>query len=123
MIQIDYIFYVEKYHGTLINDEESLKQPVLKANTFLAQVMRRKPQGEEMEQIRFCLCEVAELIYQDDRNRRKHGGREVQSESTDGYSVNYAVKGTATRDTLQEKVYAVIRRYLSHTGLLYQGVR
>lgn len=123
MIQVDYIFYAEKYHGTLINSEESLKFPVLKANTYLNQVMRRKPQGEETEQIRLCLCECAELIYQDDRNRREHGGREVQSESTDGYSVNYAVKGTATRDTLQEKVYAVIRRYLSHTGLLYQGVR
>ena len=75
-----------------------------------------------MEQIQFCLCEAAELIYQDDINRWEHGGREVQSESTDGYSVTYAVKGTAG-DPLQEKVYAVIRRHLSHTGLLYQGVR
>ena len=122
MIRVDYIFYVEKYHGRLIDDEESLKLPVLKANTYLNQVLRRKPQGEETEQIQFCLCEAAELIYQDDINRREHGGREVQSESTDGYSVNYAVKGTA-RDLMQEKVYAVIRRHLSHTGLLYQGVR
>ena len=122
MIQIDYIFYVEKDHGTLIDREESLELPVLKASTYLNQVMRREPQGEEKEPIQLCLCEVAELIYQDDINRREHGGREVQSESTDGYSVNYAVKGTA-RDPLQEKVYAVIRRHLSHTGLLYQGVR
>lgn len=122
MIQVDYIFYVEEYHGTLIDDEESLKLPVLKANTYLNQVLRRKPQGEEVEQIQFCLCEAAELIYQDEINRREHGGREVQSESTDGYSVTYAAKGTAG-DPLQEKVYAVIRRYLSHTGLLYQGVR
>ena len=33
MIRVDYIFYVEKYHGRLIDDEESLKLPVLKANT------------------------------------------------------------------------------------------
>ena len=40
MIWVDYIFYVEKYHGTLIDDEESLKLPVLKANTYLNQVLR-----------------------------------------------------------------------------------
>ena len=51
MIRVDYIFYVEKYHGRLIDDEESLKLPVLKANTYLNQVLRRKPQGEEVEQI------------------------------------------------------------------------
>ena len=43
MIRVDYIFYVEKYHGRLIDDEESLKLPVLKANTYLNQVLRRKP--------------------------------------------------------------------------------
>ena len=107
MIRVDYIFYVEKYHGRLIDDEESLKLPVLKANTYLNQVLRRKPQGEEVEQIQFCLCEAAELIYQDDINRWEHGGREVQSESTDGYSVTYAVKGLSlihiweSRDKIQ----------------------
>ena len=62
MIQIDYIFYVEKYHGTLIDREESLELPVLKASTYLNQVMRREPQGEEKEPIQLCLCEVAELL-------------------------------------------------------------
>ena len=78
-----------------------------------------------MDQVMLCLCEVADLIYQDDLNRREHGGREVQSESTDGYSVNYATEAEAGKiavDALQTKIYAVIRRYLAHTGLLYAGV-
>ncbi len=121
MIQVDYIFYVKKYNGTLIGSEEALKLPIQKANTYLNQVMHRKPKEKELEQVQLCLCEIAELIYQDEVNRREHGGRRVRAESTDGYSVNYVAKETSD-DSFQKSVYAVIRRYLAHTGLLYLGV-
>ena len=78
-----------------------------------------------MELIKMCLCEVAELIYQEDCRKAEHGGREIQSENTDGYSVTYATEAEAGKiatNSLQTKVYAVIRRYLSGTGLLYAGV-
>lgn len=125
MIAIDYDFYKDKYFGTIIEDEEHLMQPVIKANTYLNQVMHVDPSEEEMELVKMCLCEVSEMIYQDAENRREHGGREIQSENTDGYSVNYATEAEAGKiavNSLQTKIYAVIRRYLSHTGLLYQGV-
>lgn len=125
MIAIDYNFYKDKYFGTIIEDEEHLMQPVVKANTYLNQVMHVEPSEEEMELVKMCLCEVAEMIYQDAENRREHGGREIQSENTDGYSVNYATEAEAGKiavNSMQTKIYAVIRRYLSHTGLLYQGV-
>lgn len=125
MIAIDYNFYKDKYFGTIIEDEEHLMQPVVKANTYLNQVMHVEPSEEEMELVKMCLCEVAEMIYQDTENRREHGGREIQSENTDGYSVNYATEAEAGKiavNSMQTKIYAVIRRYLSHTGLLYQGV-
>ena len=125
MIAIDYDFYKDKYFGTIIEDEEHLMQPVVKANTYLNQVMHVEPSEEEMELVQMCLCEVAEMIYQDAENRREHGGREIQSENTDGYSVNYATEAEAGKiavNSLQTKIYAVIRRYLSHTGLLYSGV-
>lgn len=125
MIAIDYNFYKDKYFGTIIEDEEHLMQPVVKANTYLNQIMHVEPSEEEMELVKMCLCEVAEMIYQDTENRREHGGREIQSENTDGYSVNYATEAEAGKiavNSMQTKIYAVIRRYLSHTGLLYQGV-
>lgn len=125
MIRVNFQFYIEEYNGTLIESERDLKQPILKANTYLNQFMHKEPEYYEMDQVMLCLCEVADLIYQDDLNRREHGGREVQSESTDGYSVNYATEAEAGKiavDALQTKIYAVIRRYLAHTGLLYLGV-
>lgn len=125
MIDIDYDFYKEKYFGIIIEDGDHLKQPVIKANTYLNQIMHLEPSEEEMELVKMCLCEVAEMIYQDTKNRMEHGGREIQSENTDGYSVNYATEAEAGKiavNSLQTKIYAVIRRYLSHTGLLYSGV-
>lgn len=124
MIRVDFQFYVEEYNGIIIEDERSLKQPILKANTYLNQIMHLQPTEDEMELVKLCLCELSDMIYQDDMNRMEHGGREVQSENTDGYSVNYATEAEAGKiavDALQTKIYAVIRRYLAHTGLLYLG--
>ena len=125
MIIVDYKFYKDKYFGTIIEDEEHLMQPVAKANTYLNQSMHVEPSEEEMELAQMCLCEVAEMIYQDDANKREHGGREIQSENTDGYSVSYATEAEAGKiavNSLQIKIYEVIQRYLTHTGLLYLGV-
>lgn len=125
MIKVTFDFYANEYGGRVIPDELELKQPVLKANTYLRNLMHQEPKEETMELIKMCLCEVAELIYQEDCRKAEHGGREVQSESTDGYSVTYATEAEAGKiatNSLQKKVYAIIRRYLSHTGLLYTGV-
>lgn len=125
MIKVTFDFYANEYGGRVIPDELELKQPVLKANTYLRNLIHQKPKEEIMELVKMCLCEVAELIYQEDCRKAEHGGREVQSESTDGYSVTYATEAEAGKiatNSLQKKVYAIIRRYLSHTGLLYTGV-
>lgn len=126
MITVDFSFYKEKYFGTLIEEEQKFRQPIMKANTYLKQNMYMDPTREEdMELVKLCLCEVAEMIYQDDVNKREHGGREIQSENTDGYSVSYATEAEAGKiavNSLQIKIYEVIQRYLAHTGLLYLGV-
>lgn len=125
MIAVNFEFYQDKYFGTAIEEERKFQQPILKANTYLNQVMHISPGEDDLELVKLCLCEVAEMIYQDTENRREHGGREVQSESTDGYSVNYATEAEAGKiaiNSLQTKIYTVICRYLSHTGLLYLGV-
>lgn len=125
MITVDFSFYKEKYFGTLIEEEQKFRQPIVKANTYLKQNMYMNPSEEDMELVKLCLCEVAEMIYQDDVNKREHGGREIQSENTDGYSVSYATEAEAGKiavNSLQIKIYEVIKRYLAHTGLLYLGV-
>lgn len=125
MIKVTFDFYTNEYGGNIIPGEWELKQPLLKANTYLSNLMHRQPEGEALELVQMCLCEAAELIYQEDCRKAEHGGREVQSENTDGYSVTYATEAEAGKiatNSLQTKVYAIIRRHLSGTGLLYAGV-
>ncbi len=118
MIQVDYSFYKESYAGRIIPDEQALKQPVMKANIYLDQCLHRKPEEKEEQLVKLCLCEVSDLIYQEDSQRQEHEGRKIQSENTDGYSVSYA----SGEESLDKRIYMVIRRYLSRTGLLYLGV-
>lgn len=118
MVKVDFLFYQEEYAGTIIPDETSLKQPLLKANMYLSQMLCEDVEGSEEELVKLCLCEVAELIYQDSIVRQEYGGRQVQSENTDGYSVAYI----SDESSLETRVHRVIDRYLSHTGLLYMGV-
>ena len=119
MIQVDYNFYKESYAGYIIPEKQAFKQPVMKANIYLNQCLHRKPEEKEEQLVKLCLCEVSELIYQEDNLRQEHGGMKMQSENTDGYSVSYA---SGEEETLDKRIYMVIHRYLSRTGLLYLGV-
>lgn len=123
MIPVDYRFYLENYDGGII-PEEALKKMIMKANTYLSNMMHQSPEEKDLELVQFCLCEVAETIYQDEQQRAEYNGREIQSENTDGYSVTYVTEtGKDAENSLQTKVYAIIRRYLASTGLLYAGVK
>lgn len=119
MIQVDYSFYEESYAGRIIPDKQALKQPIMKANIYLDQCLHRKPEEEEEQLVKLCLCEISDLLYQEDSQRQEHGGRKIQSENTDGYSVSYA---SDEEESLNKRIHTVIHRYLSRTGLLYLGV-
>ena len=120
MIEVDYTFYKETYAGTVIPDEKSLKQPIMKANTYLSRIMHLVPDESDVETVKLSLCEAADLIYQDSTFRAEHSGKEIQSENTDGYAVSYA---SGEENSLDVSVYGVIRGYLPGTGLLYAGVK
>ncbi len=121
MIQVDFSFYQGIYGGTMIPDANAFRQPINKANAYLAQVMHRKLQDSDQEAaVKLCLCEISDLLYQDAQTRIEHKGREVKSENTDGYSVSYTT--SADGYGIDHDVYATIRRNLSPTGLLYAGV-
>ena len=124
MIQVDYEFYADTYCGTIIGPKNALKQPIIKANSHLNQYMHQEPDETNLEMVKLCLCEVAELIYQDDAMRQEHGGKSIQSENTDGYSVTYTSSedGEDGISQADREIYSAIRRYLSDTGLLYLGV-
>lgn len=66
---------------------------------------------EPTEAIKLCVCEIAELLYSDDKTG------DITSENNDGYAVTYAKpKSQAAR------ILDIAKTYLTGTGLLYRGV-
>ncbi len=63
------------------------------------------------EEIRLCVCEIAEAIFS------FNSVGKVKSESVDGYSVTYAEGGS-----LSDEIRRIILRRLGDTGLLFAGV-
>jgi len=63
--------------------------------------------GEDAVSISHCVCELAEFLYMNEGNENK------QSESVSGWSTSYR---TGTE-------YAICRRHLGMTGLLYRGLQ
>lgn len=73
------------------------------------------------EQVRFCCCELAELMRSSDTSEaaKKQG---IASESVQGWSQSYEsseAQKTALRSSVRECIY----KWMSGTGLLYSGVR
>lgn len=72
------------------------------------------------ECVKMCCCEIAELIYRDERTEAENGG--ISSESVQGWSQSY--ESTETRKTaLSSAQRACVYKWLSGTGLLFSGVR
>ena len=77
------------------------------------------------DQVRDCVCELTELLYQADKSAQKAAeqGGVLQSYSNDGESGTFDLsQSTFTEEGKQKKTREIIYRYLGHTGLLYQGV-
>ncbi len=70
-------------------------------------------------EVKMCICEIAELLYGDEKRATLQGG--VASESVEGWSKHYE-SSQQTEAHLQSKIKACVRMWLSDTGLLYCGV-
>lgn len=71
------------------------------------------------EEVKMCCCEVAELMYAEDRRQSETNG--VLSESVGNWSKSYE-SGEKTEQMLERKIKAAVCKWLSNTGLLYCGV-
>lgn len=72
------------------------------------------------DEVKMCCCELAEMIYSDERSEQKNGG--VSSESVQGWSKSYEdteSRKTALRSAQRDCIY----KWLGNSGLLFSGVR
>ncbi len=69
------------------------------------------------EVVQGCVCEVAELLYEHDRQKRKNDG--IASEKVGEYSVSYRTEKST--EEKEREVCGVVWEWLANTGLLYCG--
>ena len=111
-----YEFYKSEFFGNLISDEEWQKFSNLAFKQVDFYTFGRVSKVETTpKEVDFCVCEVAEYLYQ---GRNVSNG--ITSESTDGHSVTYEKK---TQSQIDEDIWYIILKNLANTGLLYPGTR
>lgn len=76
--------------------------------------------GELTDDIRMCCCEVAELCYTQEKNRRAAGGKTSEKNGT--YSVTYSDKVLSESEVDPVDAMRTMNKWLSETGLLYRGI-
>lgn len=124
MAYATYEYYVEKYHGTLV-PYEIFSRMINKASQHIDYFTFGRITEENRDifpSLPACACDMAEVIYKMQKDHKT--GKEIKSESTDGYSVSYVtecVDGEIAESTLRRKLYSIAEIYLSNTGLLYLG--
>jgi len=114
----DYAYYTKSYLGTEITAEK-FGPNILVASALIDRLTfgRIHRLDKVPESVKRAACAAAECLY---RHAEK-SGREIVSESNDGYSVNYAyANGGTQKDAISDATEA-IRSFLSSTGLLYRG--
>lgn len=126
---VDFSYYVERFHGTKVQ-EIDFHRISLRASVFIKYLtFGRVADSFESDypkytdEIKMATCAVADIFYDSEKRKEKHDGREVASESNDGYSVSYVNAGKNGASSYEEQqAMKAAYPYLIDTGLLYLGV-
>lgn len=90
-IYAKYDFYVEKYGGKEIG-EEDFSAASLHATQYIKYITLGRSEKYQGEELQYAACAVADA-YNAVFNQQNGTGIEKKSENTDGYSVSYVVQG------------------------------
>lgn len=120
----DYAFYVEKYGGEKIK-EEDFTVASLHATQYIKYITLGRSEKYNGEELQYATCAVAEA-YNSAVNQAKSSGVCKKGETTDGYSVSYVVQGKdgeSQEELFKRKAYESAKYWLANTGLLQRSVR
>lgn len=124
MTYAEHDFYLNTYFGDVVTDSDAFKRLSTRASEWLDHfTMHRIGQTNVSDAVRLAVCSMAEVLYYEDLRKKANSGREIASESNDGYSVTFASASDAERNKqTQTELYLSAYKYLSQTGLMDFGV-
>lgn len=128
-VNVDFAFYVEEYLGNHIDMEDQFPRTAMDAEQIVNKITYGRVHRYELcesdaKAVKYAICAVADVLYNDIVVKQATGGRLAQRIDTDGESVTYAgiPSGMTEDDVLYQKCYTKARLYLEDTTLLYPGV-
>lgn len=117
----DYEFYIEKYNGNAIS-EENFAVAVIHASQFIRYVTMKRSDGYQGDELKYAACAAAEAYNSAFRLSADDPSRgDIKSENTDGYSVSYVAQsndGETPEALFKRKAYDAMKYWLAGTGLL-----
>ena len=127
MNNTNYSDYTDIYKGTII-PENSFGSFIRKASSKVDYYTFNKIK-EKNEKIVYATCEIAELLYNQDKliANQDNDKSSIASETVGPHSINYINKSTLqaqrilSNEELEKECYSICLRYLSSTGLMYRG--
>ena len=120
----EHAFYRSEYLGDRITDESTFNRLATRASAKLDHyTMGRISQTDFGISVRLAVCSMAEILFWEEKRKNAHEGREISSESNDGYSVSFGGSSETDMAAFSEKsLYQAAYAYLSQTGLMDFGV-
>lgn len=145
MAYVDYEFYISKYYGNVIQEEDFPRLSDKASNkidkltfgrveVFFDELDRQsailtEPDKEMLKleaKIKKSVCALAEKMLDVESANdiiRQNGGGAISSVSSGSESISYNKDYASITEAEQDKLYyAIARDYLSGTGLLYAGI-
>lgn len=128
-INVNFAFYVVEYRGINIDMEEQFPGIAMDAEQIVnkmtyGRIHQYELHEKDLEAVKYAICAVADILYNDIVAKQATGGRLAQRIDTDGESVTYAgiPSGMTEDDVLYQRCCTKARLYLEDTTLLYAGV-
>ena len=127
-ILVDYDYYTDTYEGSSI-PESSFNNLAIKASVYVNKnTFNRITKDNVDEIIKNCTCEVAELLYSQDKKKQTLTDNKIVASETVGShsktyvnNLSYVDKDVLTESELETNIYRLCYRYLAATGLMYRG--
>ncbi len=126
---IDYNYYSKIYGGSSIPESSFDKYSIKSSSQINLFTSNRITDDNITESIKNAVCEVAELIYNQEMlvNKIEDDSKEVASETVGPHSKSYVNKSNLksqrilTKEELNKECYRICYTYISSTGLMFRG--
>ena len=116
----DFDYYVDKYGGTIFDDEESFNPCAVRASLYIDDLTMNKAEAyADSDRVKLACCAIAEQVKAIQTSETTTGA--MRSQSVGSFSVTYATSQEVS-SYAKAQITELARLYLGPLGLMYRGI-